>query len=116
MTYKQMTDKIKSAGAWYTGTFLGEVLQAYPGLCDDSEKRKEFIEYMHNEYGEGLEYTYDTTKTKVNALISIIEGGRTLDAIDYVIQCNEKKVLESAAENATALLDAIISGKISLPK
>ena len=48
--------------------------------------------------------------------MSIIEGGRVIDALDHVLQSTENKVPEEARENANELLDAIIAGKVILPK
>lgn len=115
MTYEQMLRKINTAGTWFTGVFMGEILHRYPDFANDTAAKTAFIQYMHNEYGMKLEYTYDSTKTKCYAIISIIEGYRVLDAIDHVIQSNDKRVSDDARENANALLDEIITGNINLP-
>ena len=108
--------KMKTAGAWFVGVFMREILHEYPEFCNDVKKRSEFIKYFHKEYGENLGYTFDTTKAKCYAVIEIIKAGRVLDAIEYVIESNDKKVPEDAFWAASDLLDDIIKEKIVLPE
>ena len=108
--------KMKTAGAWFVGVFMSEILHEYPKFCNDVKKRSEFIKYFHKEYGENLGYTFDTTKAKCYAVIEIIKAGRVLDAIEYVIESNDKKVPEDAFWAASDLLDDIIKEKIVLPE
>ena len=115
MTYKQMTRKIQTAGTWFTGVFMEEILHKYSRIQDDPQKTAEFIEYMHEEYGKNLDYGFDSTKSKCYAVLAIITEGRVLDALDYVIQSNDKKVPHEAKENAMHCLDKIITDKIVLP-
>jgi len=115
MTYEEMTRKIRTAGTWFTGVFMGEILKRYPEFHDDSVLKTEFIRYMHNEYGKALDYTFDSTKSKCYAIMAIIREHRVIDALDYILQSNEKKVPEDARESADNLLNKIISGDILLP-
>ena len=115
MRYKEMIRKINTAGTWFTGAFMGEILKKYPEIKDDPALKVAFIQYMHEEYGKNLEYTFDSTKSKCYAVMAIIEGGRVIDALDHVLQSNENKVPDDARENANAVLDEIISGSITLP-
>ena len=115
MTYTEMIDKIHTAGTWFVGSFLGEFLVKYPDYSNDVASRVAFINYIHKEYGDNLGYSLDSTKAKSYALMSIIRGNRTIDALEHVINCNEKKVSEDAIENAVATLDAIMNKGIKLP-
>ncbi len=115
MTYEQLLRKIQTAGTWFIGVFMEEFLISYAKISSDSSKKVDFIKYIHNEYGKNLDYEFDTTKTKCYALFSIIEGKRVLDALDYVIQSNDKKVSIDAKENATHCLDRIVKDEIVLP-
>ena len=116
MDYIKFRDKkMKTAGAWFVGVFMREILHEYPNFCDDVDKRIEFIKYFHNEYGINLGYTFDTTKAKCYAVIEIIKAGRVLDAIEYLIEANDKKVPEDAFWAASELLDDIVKEKIILP-
>ena len=116
MTYQQLVKKINSAGAWFVGSFMGEFVVNYPKFCNDSNRKADFIDYIHNEYGKALEYKYSSTKTKCNAIISIIEAGKVREAMEFVLQTNDKKVIKESKENAQALLDAIEEGKIIIPE
>ena len=115
MTYKQMTRKIQTAGTWFTGVFMGEILYNYSQINNDSVKTTEFIRYMHEEYGKNLDYKFDSTKTKCYAILSIVRKGCVLEALEYVIESNDKKVDADAKENATALLNKISKNEIILP-
>ena len=115
MTYEEMVRKINTAGAWFTGVFLGEFVVRYHEWHDEKDGKVDFIKYFHKEYGEALEYTEDSTKAKCYALMSIVEHHKVLDAIEFVINCNDKKVIRDAVDNATALLDEICRDKIELP-
>ena len=115
MTYTEMLDKIHSAGAWFVGVFMGEFVNRYDDYNKDTASRASFINYIHKEYGEKLGYSYDSTKTKSYALMSIIREGRVVDALEHVINCNEKKVPEDAVDNAMEVIDAIVKGNIKLP-
>lgn len=115
MTYSEMVRKIQTAGTWFVGSFMGEILLHYSECCDDVEKKVSFIDYMHKEYGEALEYTYDTTKTKCYAVFSIIKEQKVIEALDYVLQSNDKKTFDGGKENAQAVLDSIRDGKYKLP-
>ena len=115
MTYAQMERKIRTAGSWFVGAFMGEFLAKYPQYSEDSSSRVSFIQYIHREYGENLDYSYESTKTKCYALISIIENHVVLEALEYVINSNENKVGADAIENAIELADAISKGIVALP-
>ena len=116
MTYMELERKIRTAGTWFVGSFMREFIINYPKYKDSPEEKVRFIEYMHSEYGKNLDYAYDSTKTKCYAVIAIIEAGKVMDALEYVFNSNENKVVEGAFENAQYLLDEIIAGKITLPE
>lgn len=115
MTNEQMKRKIQTAGMWFTGAFMGEFLHNYSRINNDSKKTADFIKYMHKEYGVNLDYEFDSTKTKCYAVLSVIRAGCVLDALEYVINSNDKKVGADAKENAIALLNKISSNEIMLP-
>ena len=114
MTYEKLVRKIHTAGAEFVGIFLEEILRNYPHFANDKDKKKEFLKYMHDEYGKSIGWTFDTTKTKCYAVINIISEGRVLDAIEYVLN-TDRRVPEYAKDNAAFLLDDIVRDKIKLP-
>ena len=93
MTYMEIERKIRTAGTWFVGSFMREFIVKYSEYKDSSEGKIKFIEYMHSEYGKSLEYTYDTTRTKCYAVMAIIEAGKVLDALEFVFNSNDNKVI-----------------------
>ena len=43
MTYKQMTRKIQTAGTWFTGVFMEEILHNYSRIQDDPKKLQNLL-------------------------------------------------------------------------
>lgn len=115
MNYEKLVRKVQTAGTWFTGVFLREILRNYPVIVNDKKKRKEFIDYFHNEYGVNCEYEYSTTQTKCYDVIEIIKRGKVLDALEYILTANDKKVPAEAWEAANSLLDDIVKNIIVLP-
>ena len=115
MTYTEMLDKIHSAGAWFVGVFMGEFLSKKSQYSMDRANRVAFIQYIHHEYGENLGYTYDSTKTKCYALMSIIEDHMVEKALDHILRCNEHKIGREPIENAERLIEAMREGKVRIP-
>lgn len=116
MTYTQMVRKINTAGAWFVGVFMGEFLHGYPQYHQDVASRTAFIQYIHQEYGVNLNYTYDSTKTKCYALMSLIENRMVIQALDHVLHCNETRIGKEPMENARKLKAAIQQGSVKLPQ
>lgn len=115
MNYKKMVDKINTAGAWFAGSFMLEFLVRYDEWNGDVDKRVDFIKSIHSEYGEANDYDIETTKTKCYALMAIINEGKVEDALMYVLETNDNKIVEGAKENARETLIAIDEGRIKLP-
>lgn len=113
MTYKELDRKIKTAGAWYVGAFMSEFIDHYYEYCDDPEEKAKFIEYMYENY-DGCN-SFDTIKTKCYAIMAIVEEHKVVEALERVLECNDKKIIEEAKENAQWLLDEIKSGNVILP-
>ena len=115
MTYSQMVRKIRTAGTWFVGTFMGEFIIKHSQYNVDTASKVAFIQYIHKEYGETLGYSFESTKTKCYALMSIIEHRKVVEAMEFVINSNEKKVGADAIESAAELIDAIVKNKVILP-
>ena len=47
--------------------------------------------------------------------MNIIENHKALDALEYIIQCNEQRIGKEPIEASMELADAIIHNKIQLP-
>lgn len=46
MTYEEMVRKIKTAGAWFTGAFLGEFVVRYHEWHDEKDGKVDFISLL----------------------------------------------------------------------
>jgi len=113
MTYMELLRKIKTASAWYVGSFMWEFLEHYDSYCDDKTEKAKFIDYMYKEYDGGNKF--ESIRTKCYAVIEIIENHMVVEALEYVLNGNDKKIDAQTKYNAQDLLDDIKSGKIKLP-
>lgn len=115
MKYEEMERKINMAGAWFKGAFIGEFVVRFHEWNDKVDGKVDFIKQFQENYGEGLGYAEASIKMKCYAVMSIVEHHKVLDAIEFVLNCNSKRVSEDAVENAIALLDKICRDEIELP-
>lgn len=113
MSTVDMFNAINSANPWfvlfYTKNFLDswEMLNSLEGK--DIMNNRIYESFLDAEFKT---LKMKTVRTSVNALISIIKGGRTLDALDYVME--SKKLMSDYPyvwDEALALLDDIAGGK-----
>lgn len=92
-SYKMMTDielgiSINSANPWfilfYTPIFVSEWKD-----ITTSEGKDRMIEKIYDVVVKQVKFknlSRKTVRTSVNALVNIVSGGRTLDALDYVME------------------------------
>ena len=106
--------KVQTAGIGTVGIFMEEFIHAYEKWHGERGSKAEYIRWFHDEYGKNMRWDFDSTKTKCYAMMEIIEQHRVLDALDLVLNSNDKKVEEEAFENAGSLLDKIIDDQIVL--
>ena len=110
--YAKLIDVCRSAGLWYVGSYIGEFLRN--DKWRNPETKDEFIEYMYREYGAG-DSDISGTITRVNCLIRIVESGYVIDALNMVLEANDKKLgCNQSKINAQATLDLIKNGKLKL--
>lgn len=113
--YSDMVDVIKSAGAWFIGSFMMEFVDNYEKLREKNTKN-EFIEYFDKEYNCGWKNQHQL-RVRINCAIRIIESNMIEDAMNYVLQTNDGKIgCEESKVNAKLLLDMIHSGEQKVPK
>lgn len=111
--YFQLIDVCRSAGLWYVGSFMGEILSKRE-QWEDSDTKNDFVKYMHTEYS-GIDNDISGTRTRINCIIRIIESGYVRDALNMVIEANDNKLGCSQSKiNAQATLDAIDAEIIKL--
>ena len=107
----ELKDVCRSAGLWYVGSFMLEFLKRKEEW-QDADRKSEFIKSLYQEY-PGIDDDISGTTTRANAMIRIIESGKVKDAMQLVLDANEKKLgfLESKT-NAKVVLDMLEKGKL----
>ena len=110
-TYADLVRLCKTTGLWYVGSFMMEFLD-HRDEWSDPEKKKKFIKYMFEEYGAGDNDISGTT-TRVNAMIRIVESHKVKEALQIVLDANDKKLdCAESKINAQLCLDLIEKGEI----
>ena len=109
----ELYDICRKSTYYFIGSFMLEMIMRRKEW-ENPETKTSFIESFHNEYFAWEEdCSIDRTRNRVNLAIRIIESRKVEEALKYVIDCNDKKmVIPEAKENATYLLEQIKSGKI----
>lgn len=104
---------IRKATSYFVGSFTIEIM-IRQSEWENKATKTEFIKDFHERYFSWDENaTIEKTRNKVNCVIRIIESGRVEDALQYVIDSNDKKMdIMQAKENAMKTLDLIRSGEI----
>lgn len=114
-SYAELDRAIKSAGAWFIGSFMVEFVDEFDKLAD-KEKKKDFIEYFYKEYYEGLGDKKELID-KINIAIRIIESEMVEEAMKYVLDCNDKKIgCDMSKTNAILLMERLADGSSILPE
>ena len=112
--YEDLQDTIKSAGAWFIGSFMMEFVDNYEKF-QDKKTKTEFIEYFMKEY-DVVTTDFNQLRNRINLAIRIIESGMVEQAMEYVLNCNDNNMgCEESKINAQYLLDCLESGESVLP-
>ena len=111
--YFELKDVCHSANLWYVGSFMHEFLRKREDW-ENPDTKNQFVEYMFKNYGGG-DNDISGTRTRVNAIIRIIESDYVIDALNMVLQANDNKLgCDESKVNAQWTLDAIASGELKL--
>ena len=84
MKKTKMLNDIRSTGVWFVGEYAGRILENIEHLKHDKGFKHDFMERIHKESDRDSDI--GGTKTRVNALIRIIERNELEDALRYVIE------------------------------
>lgn len=92
-SYKMMTDielgiSINSANPWFILFYTPIFVSEWEDITT-SEGKERMIEKIYDVVVKQVKFknlSRKTVRTSVNALVNIISGGRTLDALDYVME------------------------------
>lgn len=114
INYGELKEIIRSAGAWFIGAFIIEVIDNYEKTRKSKTKR-EFIDSFHEEYCQWIESKQ--LRDRINCLIRIIESNMVVDALEYITDiANADKIdCDEAIENARILLNQIKNQEVILP-
>ena len=108
-TYLELVKVCRSAGLWYVGSFMSEFLEKRE-LWSNSETKGQFIYHMLSEYDSGG--SGSSAITRINCVIRIVESNRVKEALQMVLDCNDKKIgCEESKINARECLEDILNGK-----
>ena len=111
--YFESKDVCRKATSYFVGSFMLEIIMRRDEW-ENPETKTSFIEDLHKEYFEWDDkWCINTTRNRVNCVIRIIKSGMVEDALQYVIDSNERKMnIPEAKENARKTLELIKSGKL----
>ena len=109
-SYAELVRVCRSAGLWYIGSFMTEFLEKQE-LWRDPERKGEFIHYMLSEYDVGD--SESSAITRINCVIRIVESKKVADALQMVLDCNDKKLgCPESKINAQLCLEEIAKGNL----
>ena len=112
--YEDLQEAIKSAGAWFIGSFMMEFVDNYEKF-QDKKTKTEYIEYFMKEY-DVVTTDLNQLRNRINLAIRIIESGMVEQAMEYVLNCNDNNMdCQESKTNAQYLLDCLKSGESILP-
>lgn len=79
----KMLSDIKSAGGWFVGEYAELIFEKYAQLKSDRSYKSEFVKQIYRERGRDSDL--GGTRTRVNALLRIIERRELIKALEYII-------------------------------
>lgn len=88
--YEDMEWAIQKAGAWFIGSFMMEFVENYEKF-QDAVTKEAFIDKFFKEY-DVITTDRQQLVNRMNLAIRIIESGMVRDAMQYVLNTNDKKL------------------------
>ncbi len=89
--YFELKDVCRKATSYFVGSFMCEMIKRREEWENPATKTK-FVQNFHNEYFTwDSECKIDRTRRSINCVIRIIESRMVEDALEYVINANDKK-------------------------
>ena len=109
-----LKDVIRTATVGFVGCFMGCIIHDFYKLQDKNSKAT-YISELFKECDSWARDEYDM-RNKVNVLIRIIESNMVVQAMEYVLNANSRKLdIPDIKENARLVLEHLESGKLILP-
>ena len=111
--YFELKDVCKKATPYFVGSFMLEMIKRRKEW-ENPETKTAFIKSLYEEYFAWDEKCeMERIRNRVNAVIRIINARRVEDALQYVIDSDNRKIdMMAAKENAIETLALIKSGKL----
>lgn len=102
----KMLKDIKSAGGWFVGEYAALIIENHVKLLSDKAYKLEFIQKIFHDCGRDKDL--GGTRTRVNALIRIINRGELIEALQYImdsdnINRSEPEVVKTASRTLQKL-------------
>ena len=111
-SYSELVDVCRSAGLWYVGSFMSEFLEKQD-MWRNIETKGEFFHYMRTTYDLGD--SESSSRTRINCVIRIVESKMVREALQMVLDSNDKKLgCPESKVNAQWCLDEISKGNLIL--
>lgn len=101
MDDSKMLSDIKSAGGWFVGEYATTIFEKFDQLKSDKEFKAAFIKQIFRDRGRDSDL--GGTRTRVNALIRIIERRELIEALEYIVASdsinkNDPNAIRSAVQ------------------
>ena len=107
----ELVEVCRSAAYWYVGSYMLEFLM-WREQWENPDTKPAFIQYMFAEYGGG-DNNISGTRTRVNAMIRIIESRKVEEALELVLNTDDRKLgCAQAKINARETLMRLRNGQI----
>lgn len=110
----ELKEVIRTATVGFVGCFMGCIIHDFDKL-QDKQNKTEYIKELYQECDSWARDEYDM-RNKINILIRIIESDMVVQAMEYVLKANSRKLdIPEIKENAQLVLTHLETGKLKLP-
>ena len=111
--YFELIEVCRKATSYFIGSFMYEIIIRQAEWKNPNTKN-DFVNDFHKSYFAWDEkHSISYTRIQINCAIRIIESDMVEDALQYVINANDKKIgILEAKENAIYTLNLIQEGKL----
>ena len=101
MDDSKMLSDIKSAGGWFVGEYATTIFEKFDQLKSDKDFKAAFIKQIFRDRGRDSDL--GGTRTRVNALMRIIERRKLIEALEYIVASdsinkNDPNAIRSAVQ------------------
>lgn len=110
----ELKEVIRTATVGFVGCFMGCIIHDFEKLKDKQSKTA-YIKELYKECDSWARDEYDM-RNKINVIIRIIESDMVVQAMEYVLKANSRKLeIPEIKENAKLVLEHLEIGKLKMP-